>query len=237
MMRPLACTALAVVVAVVCAAPATPSAQWDNCTARAGDLTFRAADGTKLVGHRFGAGKTAIVLVHQRRGTLCQWTPYAKRLAGLGYTAFAFDLRGNGESQWRDWPANQRYGGDAVAAVKLVRRLGATRVFLVGASLGGSAAISAAANARPTVDGVVSVSGAADLSGALEAVRRVRTPSLFVAGAKDTDFATDARRLYAASPAKDKRLEVLPGAYEHGVDLVAARSRVRSLLEAFFRGP
>jgi len=66
-------------------------------------------------------------------------------------------------------------------------------------------------------------------------VTRVQVASLFVAGADDTDFASDARRLYAASPAKDKTLEVLPGAYEHGTQLVAARSSVGRLIENFLR--
>jgi dienelactone hydrolase len=233
--RLLACAAAALVAAAANVAVADPAARWDGCTPKSGDLRFKAADGTKLVGHRFGSGKTAIVLVHQRRGTLCQWVPYAKRLAGLGYTAFALDLRGNGESQSRPYPANQRYGGDVAAAAKFVRSLGARKVFLVGASLGGSAAISAAANTRPVVDGVVSVSGAADLAGAIDVVSHVQVPSLFIAGADDTDFANDARRLYGASTAQDKTLEVLPGAYEHGTQLVAARSGVRSLIENFLR--
>lgn len=235
MIRVLTCAAAVLAAAVANVAAADPAARWDGCTAKPGDVSFRAADGTKLVGHRFGSGTTAVVLVHQRRGTLCQWAPYAKRLARLGYTVFALDLRGNGDSDSRPYPANQRYGGDVAAAVKLVRRLGAQKVFLVGASLGGSAAISAAANTRPLVDGVVSVSGAADLADAINAVTHVRVPSLFVAGADDTDFANDARRLYAASSAKDKTLEVLPGAYEHGTELVAAQSRVRSLIENFVR--
>lgn len=235
MIRVLACVAAVLVAAVANVAAADPASRWDGCTTKSGDLRFRAADGTKLVGHRFGSGTTAVVLVHQRRGTLCQWVPYAKRLAGLGYTAFAIDLRGNGDSQSRSYPANQRYGGDVAAAVKALRRLGAHKVFLVGASLGGSATISAAANTRPFVDGVVSVSGAADLAGAIDAVRHVQIPSLFIAGGDDTDFANDARRLYAASTAQDKTLEVLPGAYEHGTQLVAARSSVRSLIENFLR--
>ena len=235
MIRLVACTAAVLVGAVAHVSPAVPAARWDGCTPKAGDIRFSAADGTKLVGHRYGSGTTAVVLVHQIRGSICQWAPYAKRLASLGYTAFALDLRGNGDSQRRAYPANQRYGGDVAAAVKAVRRLGARKVFLVGASLGGSAAISAAANTRPGVDGVVSVSGAADLAGAIDAVTHVQVPSLFVAGADDTDFATDARRLYAASRAKDKTLEVLPGAYEHGTQLVAARSGVRSLIENFLR--
>jgi alpha-beta hydrolase superfamily lysophospholipase len=235
MTRLLVCVMAGLLAAAANVAGADPAARWDGCTAKSGDVRFRAADGTKLVGHRFGSGRTAVVLVHQRRGSMCQWVPYAKRLAALGYTAFALDLRGNGDSQWRPYPGNQRYGGDVSAAVKVVRRLGAHKVFLVGASLGGSAAISAAANTRPFVDGVVSVSGAADLADAINAVPRVRVPSLFVAGAGDTDFANDARRLYAASSAKDKTLEVLPGAYEHGTELVVARSRVRSLIEHFVR--
>jgi alpha-beta hydrolase superfamily lysophospholipase len=233
--RLLACAAIALVAAVANVAEADPAARWDGCTSKPGDIRFPAADGTKLVGHRFGSGRTAVVLVHERNGSLCQWVPYAKRLAGLGYTAFGLDLRGNGDSQSRNYPANQRYGGDVAAAVKEVRRLGARKVFLVGASVGGSAAINAAANARPLVDGVVSVSGAADLADAIGSVSRVQVPSLFVAGAGDTDFANDARRLYAASTAQDKTLEVLPGAYEHGTQLVAASSRVRSLIETFLR--
>jgi alpha-beta hydrolase superfamily lysophospholipase len=235
MLRVLACAAAVLAAAVANIAPADPASRWDGCTPKAGDVRFTAADGTKLVGHRFGSGRTAVVLVHQMRGSICQWASYAKRLAGLGYTAFALDLRGYGDSQRRAYPANQRYGGDVAAAVKVVRRLGARKVFLVGASLGGSAAVSAAANTRPSVNGVVSVSGAADLAGAIGAVPHVQVPSLFIAGADDTDFAKDARRLYAASAAKDKTLEVLPGAYEHGTRLVAARSSVRSLIENFLR--
>jgi alpha-beta hydrolase superfamily lysophospholipase len=235
MTRLLVCVTAGLLAAAANVAGADPAARWDGCTAKSGDVRFRAADGTKLVGHRFGSGRTAVVLVHQRRGSMCQWVPYAKRLATLGYTAFALDLRGNGDSQVRAYPANQRYGGDVAAAVNVVRRLGARKVFLIGASLGGSAAIGAAANTRPVVDGVVSVSAAADLAGASDAVSHVQVPSLFIAGADDTDFANDARRLYAASAAQDKTLEVLPGAYEHGVDLVAARSRVRSLIENFLR--
>ncbi len=203
----------------------------DGCTPRAGDLHFRAADGTRLVGHRFGHGTIAVVLAHQRNGSLCQWTPYARRLAGLGYLAIAFDFRNSGESQVRAYPANQRWGGDVAAAVKVARGLGGKKVFLVGASLGGSAVISAAANVRPLVDGVVSVSGSADLADALAAARRLRVPALYLAAKGDRDFAPDVARLAAATPGK-KQAVVLPG-YQHGVDLVAASARARALIEAF----
>jgi pimeloyl-ACP methyl ester carboxylesterase len=205
----------------------------DNCTPRAGDVSFRAGDGTRLVGHRYGHGTTGVVLAHQSDGTLCQWVPYAKRLAGLGYLVVVFDFRGSGDSQYRSYPANRRWGGDVAAAVKVARSAGATKVGLVGASLGGSAVISAAANVRPRVAGVVSVSGSADLADALAAAKRLRVPSLFLAAKGDRDFAPDVARFTAATTAP-KQGVVLPG-YQHGVQLVAASARTRSLIETFIR--
>jgi pimeloyl-ACP methyl ester carboxylesterase len=205
----------------------------DSCTPRAGDVSFRAADGTRLVGHRFGHGTTGVVLAHQSDGTLCQWAPYAKRLAGLGYLVVVFDFRSSGDSQYRAYPANRRWGGDVAAAVKVARSAGATKVVLVGASLGGSAVISAAANVRPRVAGVVSVSGSADLADALAAAKRLRVPALFLAAKGDRDFAPDVARFVATTPAA-KQGVVLPGS-QHGVQLVASSARARSLIEGFIR--
>ena len=205
----------------------------DGCTPAGGDLHLRAADGTRLLAHRFGSGKTAVVLAHQSDGTLCQWVPYAKRLAGRGYTAIVFDFRNAGGSQSVPWTATRRLGGDVAAAARAARAAGATKVFLVGASLGGSAVISAGANVRPQVAGVVSVSGSADLSDALVAAKRLRVPALYLAAKGDRDFAADVPRLAAATRSSHEAV-VLPG-YEHGVQLVAASARARTLIETFLR--
>jgi pimeloyl-ACP methyl ester carboxylesterase len=199
-------------------------------------VRFRAADGTRLVGARYGRGTTAVVLAHQSDGTLCAWQPYARRLAAEGYLAFPFDFRNYGESQHRRYPASDRLAGDVVAAARAVRALGATHVFLVGASMGGTAVVVAAANARPPVAGVVSVSGAANYGriDAVAAARRLAVPALFMAGEGDVDFANDARTLYAAATAADKSLEILPSS-AHGVTLVGTSAQARSLLESFIR--
>ena len=42
-----------------------------------------------------------MILGHQSNGSLCEWLAYARRLARLGYTAFAIDFRGHGLSQFR----------------------------------------------------------------------------------------------------------------------------------------
>ena len=93
--------ALAALLAVSIAGPGTVRAGttrsgWDGCTSHSGDLRFRATDGTRLVGHRFGQGQTAVVLAHMTPGDMCQWVTYAKRLAKLGYLALAIDLRNHG---------------------------------------------------------------------------------------------------------------------------------------------
>ncbi len=237
--RPFARLALAgLVLTAALVAPAagakTAGGAWDGCTARSGDVRFRAADGTRLVGHRFGRGRTAVVLAHQRPGDLCQWRSYSKRLARLGYLAFPFDLRNYGQSQTRRYRSGEGPGADVAAAVKLVRRLGARKVFLVGASLGGSAVLAAGANVQPQVDGVVSVSGAADLASAIESVPRLRAPVLFLAGKYDVDFANDAQRLYDATASGDKTLKILLRG-EHGTQLVGTSRTARSLIEGFIR--
>src|SRR5919204_6511645 len=99
------------------APPGGASPNRDACV-RSNPVRFRAADGTRLVGARFGRGTTAVVLAHQSNGDVCQWTPYARRLAPLGYLAFPFDFRGHGDSQWRPYPASRRLAGDVSAAVK-----------------------------------------------------------------------------------------------------------------------
>jgi pimeloyl-ACP methyl ester carboxylesterase len=228
----------AAVILVACSCTATAAAgrarvAADSCTARAGDVHFRASDGTRLVGQRFGRGRVAVVLAHENRGWLCDWVPFAKRLAARGYLAFPFDFRGYGESA-SGGARSARLDLDVAGAVRAVRSLGTKKVFVVGASIGGSAVLAAGATVLPPVAGVVSVSAAADLVGASEAARRLRVPVLYVAGKLDPQFAADARRLYAQTPTRTKRLAIVDRG-EHGTDLVDASAGVRSAIEAFIR--
>jgi pimeloyl-ACP methyl ester carboxylesterase len=209
------------------------------------EVWFRTADRTLLAGHRFGGvrpeGRMTVVLAHQSNASLCEWLPYARTLAAKGFFVFAFDFRGHGLSKGR--PLYGRLGLDVAAAVKAVRSLGARRVVVVGASLGGIASLVAAANISPAIDGIVAVSAPATISGRLDALPsapRLRVPVLFLAAVGDQnepyDFAADAERLHAAVVTEDKRLRLLPGSL-HGVALVAGSAVARGLLEAFIRDP
>jgi pimeloyl-ACP methyl ester carboxylesterase len=204
------------------------------------DVSFRAADGTRLVGHVFGSGRTVVILGHQSQGSLCEWVSYARRLARLGYTAFAIDFRSHGRSQVLGGLPGERLASDLDGAAKLMRKRGKQKVFLVGASMGGIASLVAATNVKPAVDGVVSVSAPARFMGmnAAASARRLRVPVLYLAAEGDDnagfDFSDDAREMYGATAAGDKRLEVLPGT-QHGVALVAGSARARALIEGFLR--
>jgi alpha-beta hydrolase superfamily lysophospholipase len=237
---------LALVVAALAAPAATArTAGPQHGCVRGAELRFRTADGAALIGHRFGpvhpGTRPAVVLAHMSNGSLCEWAPFARRLAAKGVWVLAFDFRGHGLSKGRQ--VYGRLGLDIAAAVKLVRGLGAQRVVVVGASLGGIAAVVAGATIRPAVDGIASVSGPATIAGRLNALPfapRLRVPALFVASEQDQndpyDFAADARTLYEASGSPDKRLELVAGTL-HGVFLVDASAAVRSLLERFIRDP
>jgi alpha-beta hydrolase superfamily lysophospholipase len=209
------------------------------------ELWFRAADGTKLVGHRFGGQKPGtrpvVVLVHMSQGDLCSWAPYARSLARQGIWAFPFDLRGHGFSERAQ--NHSKAAGDVVAAVRAVRKLGARRVVVAGASLGGIAAIVAAPRITPRLAGVASVSGPAAIAGELNArpaVPKLRVPTLFLAAAGDQngpyDFAGEARELHAATATREKRLLIVPGSL-HGTFLVAGSPSARKLLTRFVRDP
>jgi pimeloyl-ACP methyl ester carboxylesterase len=175
-----------------------------------------------------------VVLVHMSEGDLCSWAPHACRLAARGFFVFPIDLRGHGFSEGAQ--NHSRAAADLTAAVRVVRRLGARRIVIGGASLGGIAAVIAAPTLRPPVQGVVSVSGPAAIVGELDArpaVPRLRIPTLYVAAEQDQNGPYD---FHDATGTSEKRLELVPGTL-HGTFLVDGSARVRTILEQFLRDP
>ena len=233
---------LVAVLAVAASTAGAATQRAEHSCVRGGELWFFAADGTKLVGHRFGKGTTAVILAHQSEGDLCDWLPYARRLASKGYFVFPVDFRGYGFSQVRTGAAATRFAADLAAATKALRKLGKKKVFLVGASMGGIASLVAGVNVTPAVDGVVSVSSPARFRGmdALKTAPRLQVPVLYVAAEEDDnagfDFSQDAEAMYSATASANKRLEVLPGSL-HGIALMAGSARAKELVEAFLRSP
>ncbi|HEU0304288.1 MAG TPA: alpha/beta fold hydrolase [Gaiellaceae bacterium] len=214
-----------VVVALLVAVLAIPvSAQTSDAAGcirpsdRSTHVSFRSADGVRLAGNILGRGATGVVLAHTTSADRCQWLPLARELAKRGYRALVFDMRGYGASAGT---TNTSPHLDVVGAAAELRRRGAKRIVLVGASMGGTGVVAATPRIRPAVSGVVELSAPTAFSdaNALLAAKRLRVPAFFVAGRDDGNFAAATRALYRAAATKDKKLHIAPSSW-HGVDLV-----------------
>jgi len=168
-------------------------------------VTMRAADGATVYGVEVGIGTTGVVLAHQYFSTHCEFMEFARELAAAGLRALAIDFRYNGASTGGN---SARLDLDVVAAAARLRADGAMHVKLVGASMGGTAVLVAAAEIRPPVDGVVSLSGPTYFRGlnAVRAVKRSRVPVRFLVARGERRFAPDATYLMRAAAAKDKAI-------------------------------
>jgi pimeloyl-ACP methyl ester carboxylesterase len=203
-------------------------------------VTFEAEDGVRLAGQLFGEGETAVVLSHMRPADQSSWFRFARRLADGGYFVLTYNFRGycpggdagcsEGE---RDLSAIWR---DVVGAIDLVRSRGATSVSLVGASMGGTASLVAAAREDVAVDAVITLSAPASFEGMVAdaaLLAQVTAGKLFIAGVGDAEAARDAEAMFDRSP-QPKRVEIL-GSDDHGTDLLTGgkAEEVRRLIEAF----
>lgn len=194
---------------------------------------IKTSDGVVVYGVEVGTGTTGVVLAHQYFSDHCEFMDFARELGSLGYRALAIDFRCNGLSTCGD---SRHLDRDVAAGVGQLRADGATRIKLVGASMGGTAVLIAASSIRPAVDGVVSLSGPAYFRGldAAGAVRRSQVPVRFLVSKGDRRFARDARYLMRAAAAKDKAIVRYAGRY-HGSSILALPSAKPYVLQFLAR--
>jgi alpha-beta hydrolase superfamily lysophospholipase len=152
-----------------------------------------------------GAGGTVALLLHQTgRGASCGWWPFANRMAEQGVRAVMLDLCGFGLSTCdtaKPWASD--YADQVARVVARLRQEGATRVTVVGASLGGTVALFSAARAKP--DAVTNLSGFGYGSMATgPAIAALTVPVLGVGSrSEETDSATlESQVTTSASPTK-----------------------------------
>jgi pimeloyl-ACP methyl ester carboxylesterase len=113
-------------------------------------VVFTGAAGNRLVGDVFGDRGPAVLLLHGGGQTRHAWRATAEQIARAGRVAYAVDQRGHGESAWI---ANGAYtfldfAADARAIAEAIARQSGTRPTVIGASLGGIAALLAAGDAE-----------------------------------------------------------------------------------------
>lgn len=134
-------------------------------------VRFGATDGLPLAGWllRGRAEMPAIILCHGYQRCMEEPFALAVELHERGFTTLLFDFRGCGRSGGRYTTIGDLEPRDVIGAARWLRaRLGpATPIGVHGISMGGSAAISAAAQC-PEIGAVVADSAFAHLSGAVE---------------------------------------------------------------------
>lgn len=181
------------------------------------------ASGEQVVGAEFGSGTTGVVLTHEHGANLCGWVPYAQQLRDLGYRALAIDF-------------GTHLAADVGGAAGELRHEGATRIVLMGASMGGTASLVAAASAATPVAGVAALSAPSEFMGldGLAAASHLTIPVLFMAAQDNGEFPGDARAMYGACPSAHKQLQILGGS-DHGTALLrySVAGQAQTLLDSF----
>lgn len=183
-------------------------------------LWLTTSDNVRLYAVEAGTGPVAAVLAHQGRSDLCEELPYAKTLIAAGLRVLAFDFRGNGQSVR---PARNvlSYRRDFAAAIKQLERGGASKVFLIGASMGGAAAVQNSGGLP--LAGVVSLSGTRLWPGFginRPGPRALHAPFLYVGSRNDWRAPLkEARTIIRNAGSRDKRSVFYRGSL-HGWELV-----------------
>jgi pimeloyl-ACP methyl ester carboxylesterase len=236
-------------VAILAAATALPTAcggalehRSDEAFAASRPVTFITSDGVRLEGRVFGPATATVGLVyaHMLPADASSWFDEAIRQASAGYRTLAFNFRGycpgadagcSGGEKAPDLAAV-----DLEAAVTELRSLGVAHVGLIGASMGGTAALVVAGTDPSQIEIVITLSAPTAIGGlgaGPDVLAEVTAASLFVAGTGDGD-AADAASSFYAQAAQPKRLEIVPSD-DHGTDMLtgSAGGRVRDLIDVW----
>jgi pimeloyl-ACP methyl ester carboxylesterase len=203
-------------------------------------VEFPSADGVTLQGRLFGEGMSAVVLSHMRPADQSSWFDFAGRLADAGYLVLTYNFRGycpGGSAGCSEGSTDiSTIWQDVAGAVDFVRSRGAADVSLVGASMGGTASLVAAARGAVDVRAVITLSAPASIEGLVAdgtLLSGLDSGKLFIAGVGDAAAAGDAEALYGLSP-PPKRVEIVPSD-DHGTDLLTGGQGevVRRLIEVY----
>ena len=171
-------------------------------------IRFQSVDGVTLSGHRFGRGTDGVILAHRFPTDQISWFPFAESIQARDWTALTFDFRGYGTSDGEREIA--KIDRDLAGAVHYARGSGAKRIILIGASMGGTAALKVSA-AEP-VDGVVVLSPSMAFLGlsSEEDLPKIRAPKFFLVSEVEMNVPVQSVRRQFKSAPEPKRLEVVP---------------------------
>ncbi|MFJ7996861.1 alpha/beta hydrolase [Streptomyces sp. NPDC096310] len=183
--------------------------------------TLTTSDGVRLSALVLGDGPDGVLLDHEQGYSICSFIDIGRQLAERGYHVVIPEYRNHGASE--KLAANEHIDRDARAGLAELRRVGAKRVFLAGASCGGTTAAVAGVDTPLRVVGLLMMSSPARCLGAdaVAAVRKLRVPTLLVVSPGDMLGAVEkqVREVHAASVAREKELVIDKSGF-HGTDMI-----------------
>lgn len=183
-------------------------------------VAFQTEDGVVIRGHVYtapGPQRRAVIFAHMFTDDQRSWQPFARELAASGVATLTFDFRGYGETGGsRDV---SRIDRDLAAAVLFLKSRDYPLIYLVGASMGGTAALKVAASQE--VAGVVAVSAPVSFMGlsAQSDVTRVTERKAFLASRNDPEGAAQALQQFMQLAPEPKESFLFEGS-AHGTALL-----------------
>jgi pimeloyl-ACP methyl ester carboxylesterase len=209
-------------------------------------VTFATPDGTTLAGRIFGPAnaRTGVVFAHMLPADQSSWFDLADYVGERGYRALTFDFRGycpGGDAGCSQGIKDPSAAADDLSAAVAYLRAGNVRtIALVGASMGGTAAMVVSSKAGDQIAAVITLSAPAAVDGLQagpETVQAVTAAKLFIAGSGDAQAAAGAQAFYDQS-LQPKDVQILTSD-DHGTDLLegnqseATRDLIASWLGRF----
>ncbi len=183
-------------------------------------VMFTTPDGLRLSGTIYGSGMVGVALSHQSNGSQNQWSGFAQQLAAHGYMALAFDFRGHNASEG---PADVgKEDVDLRAAIRVLRAHGATRIALMGASLGGAVTLRVAATESVVAVATLSAFPSMPTQEVTDdIIKAIKAPKLFINSTLDNSASATQHMYDVAFP--PKQIHLYPGV-AHGVGIFSGEN-------------
>lgn len=168
------------------------------------EVSFATADGGEIHALLYGSGDHAVVLAHGMVFDKESWARLVPRLVEADLQVLAIDFRGYGLSKPGSHGKNLYL--DIIAAVSYLKEHGATRVSVLGASMGGGAAERAATFAGPgEIDRLILLAPAA-----IPKPEQIYANHILYITTEGDPSVDRTRQQYEHAP-EPKSLEILPG--------------------------
>jgi esterase/lipase len=183
-------------------------------------VAFQTDDGVTIHGHLYttsGPRQRAVIFAHMFPNDQRVWQPFARELAATGVAALTFDFRGYGESPGARNVA--KIDHDLTYALLFMKSRDYPLVYLVGASMGGTAVLKVAA-AQDTA-GIITISAPASFMGldAQPDLPKIKSRKFFLASRNEAEGGGQAAQQIFQAVSEPKSIFIFEGS-AHGTDLL-----------------